>query len=217
MVVPARILGVPLHYPLLAGVLLLLAPTILRTPVFPFSRSLRSAGLWRWSVAAVVAVGLSFGVGLLRQSVELFADWRNLAVLALVAAAAARWLANQPWRRWVITDMAIAYGVMSSLSLGIWMLGGGSVLLGVRIPIWYFNNLFLAAFAAIVATDFWLEQKEGTREVGLQPGAGLVGNQLDLGCRTQLSAIPLAVIGGRHESCRMEGAQGTPSQPAEDG
>jgi competence ComEA-like helix-hairpin-helix protein len=157
-----EILGVPLHYPLLAGVLLLLAPTILRTPVFPFSRALRSAGLWRWSVAAVVAVGLSFGVGLLRQSVELFADWRNMAVLALVAAAAARWLAHQPWRRWVITDMAIAYGVMSSLSLGIWMLGGGSVLLGVRVPIWYFNNLFLAAFAAIVATDFWLEQKEGT-------------------------------------------------------
>ena len=156
------VFGVPLHYPLLAGVLLLLTPIVIRTPVFPFSRSLHYAGLWRWSVAAVAAVALSIGIGLLNQSAELFVDWRNLAVLALVAAVAARWLADQPWRRWVITDMAIAYGVMSTLSLTNWILGGGSALLGVRVPIGYLNNLFLAAFAAIVATDFWLDQKGGT-------------------------------------------------------
>lgn len=156
------IFGVPIHYPLLVALLLLLTPFVLRAPVFPFSRSLRLVGLWRWSVAAVVAVGLSLGIGLLRNSDELFVDWRNVAVLALVAAIAARWLAAQPWRRWVITDLAITYGVMTTISLFSWILGGGSVLFGVRIPIWYFNNLYLAAFAAIVATDFWLEQREGS-------------------------------------------------------
>jgi hypothetical protein len=154
-------LGVPLHYPLLAGVLLILAPILLRTPVFPFSRALRVAKLWRWSVAALVAVVLSLIVGLLRQSGELFADWRNLAVLALVAAVSARWLAAQPWRRWVITDMAIAYGAMSSLSLANWIVGGGTVTFGVRVPNWYFNNLSLAAFAAIVATEFWVNHQQG--------------------------------------------------------
>ena len=38
----------------------------------------------------------------------------------------------------------------------------GTVFFGVRVPNWYFNNLSLAAFAAIVATEFWLDQRDGT-------------------------------------------------------
>ncbi len=201
-----EILGLPLHYPLLAGTLVLLAPIVIRTPVFPFSRSLRSAGLWRWSVAAVVAIALSLAVGLLRQSVELFADWRNLAVLAVVAAVVARWLADQPWRRWVITDMAIAYGVMSTLSLANWALGRGTVFFGVRVPNWYFNNLSLAAFAALVATEFWLDQRDGTAGPAYRRALGWAAISSTLVVALSFRQVPVAVVGRWHECRGLEGA-----------
>ena len=104
----------------------------------------------------------SFGIGLLNHSVELFADWRNFAVLAVGDRLCSK-VAGEPA---VATLGDHGHGDRLwgdvGISLANWALGGGSVFFGVRMPIWYFPNLFLAAFAAIVATDFWLEQNERT-------------------------------------------------------
>lgn len=150
--------GIPYHYFLFAVLVAALAPVVLRQSPFPFSASLRLAALWRWGVAGFALIAFYFGLALVNGADELFVDWRNFVVIAVVAGMSARWLSRQPWRQVALIDAAILFGCLATLDLLGWLLGGGDDVLGVRVPVWYHIKVLLIAFAAIVATDVWINE-----------------------------------------------------------
>lgn len=151
-----EVFGVPLHYPLFAGALLLLAPYILAAPRISVSERLRAVGLWPWTVMAWGVLAITIALALLGGAPELFADWRNLVAVAVTAIAAAKWLSARWWRAWALTDMAVAYGLAGIPYLVRWAIGSGTRLYDVSISVFFGPTLFMSIFASIVTLATWL-------------------------------------------------------------
>jgi len=160
-----RIAGVPLHYLLLIGLLLLLSPWIVRASRVAVAVRLKRLRMWRWVVLGTLAVGLAVALALIWGSSELFADWRNLIVIALVSTALTRWLSSEPWKREAILDLAVAYGAACLPPLIRWAAGGGTSLFDVRIPVFEGSKLYIACFAAIVCMGAWAGGLKGQSRV----------------------------------------------------
>ena len=146
-----RIYGVPLHYGLFVFLVLLITPYLPRDAAVPLSRRLRQIGVWPSVVAAALVLAFALSLAILRGVPELFADWRNLGVVAVTTIFASKWVAAQEWRIFVVTDIATLYGLLSVPYLVGYVLGGGSSLFGVRIPVFEGTSLYLGSFASIVA------------------------------------------------------------------
>jgi O-antigen ligase len=149
----ARLMGVPVHYVLLAGLILMLLPYVAVTPHFPLVGRLKESGLWGWLVLSWAVISLVLGIAIVRGAPDLFADWRNLAVTAVVSVLASKWLAAQPWRRLAMLDLAIAFGLLSAPILISYLAGSGSTALGVRTTVFDAPTLYAVSFAAI--TGVW--------------------------------------------------------------
>ena len=174
----SRLFGVPLNYLLLAVLITLILPYIVNTPRFVFTERLKSSGLWIWVVLTWLVVSVALAVALLRGVPELFADWRNLAVAAVVAVVAGKWLAVQTWRRFAIVDLAITFGLLSVPIMIGYATGSGSVVGGVRTTVFDGTTLYLASFAAITGAWYLLVETEwlGRVRVGLVTVATVSGS-----------------------------------------
>jgi hypothetical protein len=147
--------GIPLQYLAIAGILVLASPFIFEGRSVSMAERLKRIGLWRWTVLAWATIIFALTRGLATGVVELFADWRDLAVTAVLAAVVGRYLSNKPWRRFIITDLAIAYGLAALIPLARWAAGEGTILFGIRIPLFFGPVLYLASFASIVLLEHW--------------------------------------------------------------
>ncbi|HKY48642.1 MAG TPA: O-antigen ligase family protein [Acidimicrobiia bacterium] len=143
--------GVPLQYALFGLLLIGLSPFVLTMPPYSMSARLRRLGLVPPLLAATAVLAFSLSVAIVRGVPELFADWRNLVVTALTALYASKWLAGQGWKRFVLTDLATLYGLLSIPDLISYALGYGSQVLGVRTTVFEGTSLYLGSIAAIVA------------------------------------------------------------------
>lgn len=143
--------GVPLQYGLFGLLLIGISPFVLTMPPYSLSTRLRRLGLVPPLLAASVVLAFSLSVAIVRGVPELFADWRNLAVTGITALYASKWLAGQSWKRFVLTDLATLYGLLSIPDLVSYALGYGSELLGVRTTVFEGTSLYLGSLAAIVA------------------------------------------------------------------
>src|SRR5690606_34231584 len=110
----------PAYYFYLAATLALLLPLLVPTPSRARISALRGARLTPWVVGAWAALVLALIRALVDGAPDPFVDWRDLFVLAVVAAMAFRWLAAQPWRNWALIDIAVGYGLVSLVYLAIW-------------------------------------------------------------------------------------------------
>lgn len=150
-----EVMSVPGHYLLYAATLLLLLPYLGATPRWSLVSSLRQARLWPWVVLGWVALTIGLAIAILSGAPEPFADWRNLVVFGLTAAAAGRWLAAQPWKPWVLSDLAIGYGLVAVPLLVALAVGGGTQVFGIRIPTFHGPLLFMSVFASVAAIAVW--------------------------------------------------------------
>lgn len=148
--------GIPAQYLLLVAVAACLLPAALRKPPISLERRLRTAGLYHWSMLAGVVLALTVAVAFQTGAPHPLADWRNFAVMGIAVMMLTRWLAAQPWKQWVLLDLAIAYATCSIYPLALWTLGGGPVVMGIRVPAFSGGNLQLASFAALVTFAAWL-------------------------------------------------------------
>jgi O-antigen ligase len=161
-----EVFGVPLHYPLFAGALLLLAPYIVTTPHISVSERLRAVGLGPWTVMAWGVLAVTIALALLSAAPELFADWRNLVAVAATVTAAAKWLSSRRWRNWALTDMAVAYGIAGIPYLVRWAVGAGTRLYDVRISVFFGPTLFMSIFSSVVTLSTWLTARRLPRWYG---------------------------------------------------
>ena len=148
--------GAPANFLLFVLLTLVVIPFVAATPRFVLSRRLKELGLWRWVVVGWATIGLAIALGILRRAPELFADWRNLVVMSVTVALSAKWLAAQPWRRFVLTDFAIAFGLLALPDLVSYFIGEGRTMLGVRTTVVDGTTLYTAAFSAITAAWYAL-------------------------------------------------------------
>jgi hypothetical protein len=148
--------GVPWNFVLLFVLALLVAPYVSGTPSFSVARRLSHQGIWFLAVAGWAVIGLAIVVGILNNSPELFADWRNFVVMALVVVFASKWTATQDWRRFAIADLAIAYGVLAVPTLIRFATDTSPTLLGVRTTTFDGSTLYTACFAAVAAAWYSL-------------------------------------------------------------
>lgn len=151
-----RIFDIPIQYLVFGGLVFLLWPVLLQRPPINLTNRLRLLGLWPWVVMAWITLIVALAVGLLRQANAPFKDWRNWVVLAVTAIVAAKLLSDRHWKRFVLTDLAIGYGALSVVHLGLWLGGGGTEFFDVRVPLADFYDLSLAIFAVIVAAEAWI-------------------------------------------------------------
>lgn len=150
-----ELFGMPAYYFYLAATLALLLPLLLPTPSRALISALRSARLTPWVVVAWAALVLALIRALVDGAPDPFVDWRDLFVLAVVAAMAFRWLAAQPWRNWALIDIAVGYGLVSLVYLAIWAFGGGVTILGVRVPTFHSALLYMNVFAGLALVLVW--------------------------------------------------------------
>lgn len=149
--------GVPLQYPAMIGVVLLVSPIAFASKRFSVVAGLKTISLWTPTVLVWVALGLAIGYGIVSGAPELFADWRNIVVLATLTTLTARWLASRPWRDQIMADLAIGYGVAGLVPLGLWLSGvGGAELFGESVPIFAYPPLFMVMFSSLVCLSLWL-------------------------------------------------------------
>lgn len=174
----SSIFGVPLQYLLFATLVILVLPYIVTTQRFALIGRLKKSGLWFWVVLAWIAVSLALALGLLRGVPELFADWRNLAVAAVVTVVASKWVATQNWRHLAVIDLAITLGILSVPLMIAYATGSGSTVGGVRTTVFDGTTLYLASFAAIAAIWHLLVDSEwlGTLRVALLSVAAIAGS-----------------------------------------
>jgi hypothetical protein len=174
--------GVPLQYALFGLLLIGISPFVLTMPPYSLSTRLRRLGLVPPLLAASVVLAFSLSVAIVRGVPELFADWRNLVVTGFTALYAAKWLAGQSWKRFVVTDLATLYGLLSIPDLVSYALGYGSVVLGVRTTVFEGTSLYLGALAAIVAGWHLLRGNNdmGTMRTALLRVGGVAGSLLVL-------------------------------------
>jgi O-antigen ligase len=143
--------GVPLNFILFFLILAVLLPYVLNTPRIAMTERLTALGLF-WIVALVwTVIGLAIIVAIARGVPELFADWRNLLITAITAMFASKWLAAQSWKRFAVTDLAIAYGLLAIPTLVAYAAGAGVVVLGVRTTVFDGPTLYTAIFSACTA------------------------------------------------------------------
>lgn len=150
-----EIMSIPAHYFYLAGTFLLLAPYLLAAPRWSLASALRRMRLLGWVAVGWLALVIALLLAILSAAPNPFADWRNLALTALVAALAGRWLHAQPWHRNALTDLAVGFGLVSAAHLGVFVAGGGASVLGVRTPVFYGPLLYMAVFASITLIFSW--------------------------------------------------------------
>ena len=150
-----EIIGVPAHYFYLAGGMALLLPFILGTPRRSLIAALTRTRITPWVLVAWAAVTIALTRAIVDSAPDPFVDWRDLAVVAVVAAVALRLLAAQPWRRWALTDLAIGYGMVAIPFLVAWLMGYGVSILGVRIPTFHSALLYMAVFASLALVLVW--------------------------------------------------------------
>lgn len=150
-----EIMSIPGHYFYLAATILLLAPYLLATPRWSLVSALKRMRLWRWLAIGWLALVVALLLAILTAAPNPFADWRNLALTALIAALAGRWLHAQPWSRSALTDLAVGYGLVSAVHLGVFLAGGGASVLGVRTPAFYGPLLYMAIFSSITLIFSW--------------------------------------------------------------
>jgi len=155
-----QVLGIPLHYLVFAFAVALLLPYVTARPPFRVLPALRATHLGLWTLLTWVTVIIALGRGLVGAVSEPFVDWRNFVVLAITAMITARWLAQQPWRGLVVTDLAIAYGVVATFYLVFWLFGGGRELYDVRVPLFNGHRLALVGFGTLVGADAWLAGRQ---------------------------------------------------------
>lgn len=151
----ARVAGIPLPYLALVGVLALASPWIIGAPRVSVAFRLRRLRMWHMVVLAWLAIAVSLFLGIVQRASELFADWRNIVVICLVACSVARWLANERWKGLVLVDLAVGIGLAALLPLIRWVGGGGSNVFSTRTPVFELSRLFLACYSAIVLTGIW--------------------------------------------------------------
>ncbi len=144
-----RVLGVPLVYPALAGLLGLAFMFLQRPATFPIIPRLKSLGLWAWVVGGWVSLAVAIAVALATGAPELFADWRNFVLLVLVILVIAPWLSGREWKREAFGDLVIAYGVVGTFILARWVTGGGEDFFDQRVTTSYFPHLLLMTYAAV--------------------------------------------------------------------
>ena len=163
----ARLVGIPFPYLALVAVLALASPWITRAPRVSVALRLRRLRMWNPVVLAWLAIAVSIFLGIVQGASELFADWRNIVVMSLVACVVARWLANETWKGAAFVDVAVGIGLAALLPLIRWALGGGNNVFGTRTPVFELSRLFLACYSAIVLTGIWAC---GLRAVGRTRG-----------------------------------------------
>jgi O-antigen ligase len=147
--------GVPSHFLLLGATVLLLSPYVLSTPRWSLTTRLKETGLWPWLALAWIALVVALFRAILTGAPDPFVDWRNLVVFAGVGALFARWLAAQAWRSWVLSDVAIGFGLVAIPHLVAMAMGGGTSVFGVRTPTFFGPLLYMAIFASITLTIVW--------------------------------------------------------------
>lgn len=152
-----RAFGIPISYPIIAGVLVMVMMYFRVPGRLPLQARLADLHLWRWVVLGWFTIVVALALAVLRQSPDPFVDWRNWATLALTAVVLAGAFNNRPLTRFILSDLAIAYGAISITYLLVWAAGGGTNLYGVRIPLFNGYDLGLAVFAALVAATVWIE------------------------------------------------------------
>lgn len=150
--------GIPISYPIIVGVLGLVLLYTKRQRALPLKGRLAELGLWRWVVLGWLTLIVALVMAILQQSEDPFVDWRNWAVIALATVVLARFLEDAPFRRFVLSDLAVAYGVIATIHLVLWAGGGGSNVYDVRVPLFNGYDLSLSIFASLVASATWLEQ-----------------------------------------------------------
>jgi O-antigen ligase len=143
--------GVPLNFILFFLILAVLLPYVVNTPQIAMTQRITALGMF-WIVALVwTVIGLAIVVAIARGVPELFADWRNLLITAITAIFASKWLAAQRWKKFAVTDLAIAYGLLAIPTLVAYAAGSGVVVLGVRTTVFDGPTLYTAIFSACVA------------------------------------------------------------------
>lgn len=152
-----RVFGIPVSYPIIAAVLVMVIVYFRMPTRLPLKSRLVELNLWRWTVLGWATIVIALALAVLRQSPDPFVDWRNWATLAFAAVVLAGAFNNRPSTRFILSDLAIAYGAISTAYLVVWALGGGTNLYGVRIPLFNGYDLGLAVFATLVAATVWIE------------------------------------------------------------
>jgi hypothetical protein len=148
-----QISGIALPYLVLGAVSVLAVLFFNQTPKIAIPPRLRSLGLWGWCIGAWAIVVLALSRAIWEGAPELFADWRDIAVLAIVAGIVARFCASAKWRDILLPDFAIAYGLAALIPLADWLSGGGGDLHGVRIPLFYGPVLTFSSWSSLVLSD----------------------------------------------------------------
>ena len=148
--------GVPANFLLFFLLAAIVTPFVATRPRFMLARRLDQLGLWKWILIGWAVVGLAIVLGVLRNAPQLFADWRNLLVMGITVALASKWLAAQAWRRYVLVDLAIAYGLAALPALVSYFLGQGRIVLGVQTTVFDGTTLYTAGFSAITAAWYTL-------------------------------------------------------------
>ncbi len=171
-----RVLGVPLVYPAVAGLLGLAFMLLQRPATFPIVARLKALGLWTWVVGGWAALAVAIAVALATGAPELFADWRNFVLAILVILVIAPWLSGREWKREAFGDLVIAYGVAGAFILVRWLLGGGDQIFDQRVTVFYWPHLMLMTYAAVTGAMMVLATIE-TSPFGSHPeeseGSGL--------------------------------------------
>lgn len=149
-------LGIPAHFVLFFLLLAVMTPHVVATPRFSMAGRMKDLGIFRLAVLAWAVIGFAIAVAIVRGSPELFADWRNLLITTITAGFAGKFLASQPWRRIVLIDLAIVYGLLSVPTLVVYALGEGNSLFGVRTTVFDAPTLYMAGFSAMTAAWFYV-------------------------------------------------------------
>lgn len=160
-----EVMGVPAHYFLFAGMVLLLWPILRQRPPMNVTENLRESGLWLWVILGWITLMLALVLAVFRQASEPFADWRNWVILAITTIVVAKLVVDRMWRQRVLTDLALGYGLLSAVHLALWLGGGGIQLFDIRIPLFDGYDLSLAVFASVVAAESWIRGFPGMTRV----------------------------------------------------
>ncbi len=109
-------------------------------------RSLVAPGL-----GFLAAIALAMVYGLLHGGVNLFFDWRALALGIGMYGVFALWVQTAERARWAMVLFAAYMGLRIVLMYALFLRGGGDVIVGVRVPVFDGPTLSAIVFTAVLA------------------------------------------------------------------